>query len=209
MAANMAPGTRGQQSNSSTGSTDAEEAPTSQSAIPASQKADLSNMIRDVVKEHITALKDALIPKDRGTKRKHDAVSSSDDDENGGADHHADQLGHADRGQNGSDDDELEAYYKTLGDVLEEGEKTSEDLPPKVIGVFKKTIGHPFEKQICKGKEGPVPRPGNAPTLKPPQLNNALKHATTQNGRTMDRRMVEMLLNLTAAMTAMARQAAT
>ena len=138
-------------------------------------------MIRDAVKEHITALKDALIPKDKGTKRKHDAVSSSDDDKNGGADHHADQLGHADRGQNGSDDDELETYYKTLGDVLEEGEKTSDDLPPKVIGVFKKTIGHPFENKFVKGKRDQFPRPGNAPTLKPPQLNNALKRISAEN----------------------------
>lgn len=211
----MAPGTRsaGNADTADSGSSDLSEE---------ARRVDLSNLIRETIRDQLTAIKDTLVPKPKGTKRKSTIISDDEDSEDGGRDNggpadrtgggsHANgQVGHGtDRGQDGDSDDEdpLREYYRTLEEVLEEGEKTSEELPRKVISVFKKAIGQPFENRFVKEKRDLFPRPGNAPTLKPPQLNNALKRATTQNGRLMDKRLVEMQLNMTAAMTAVARQA--
>ena len=104
-------------------------------------------------------------------------------------------------------EDEADTYMNDLDELMKTGETTGPELSERIIRVWARTIGTPVESRTVKEKRAAYPRPSNAPTLKVPGLDKCLHTATTPAGRVVDKKLMELQANMTAAMASVAKQA--
>ena len=181
-------------------------------ALTSLQFSQLASLIGEVVDKKIDGLKESLGP---GRKADGEAATAKakrrKTGKHGGHEVSDSDADDADKDEEKSDgevsDDEADAYMNDLDDIMEIGERTGPDLPERIVGVLKRTIGTPIDTRAVKEKRDAFPRPGNAPNLKVPKLDPTLRKATTAAGRLLDKKLAEMQANMAAAMTSVAKQA--
>ena len=184
--------------NKASGSIDTDEAV--DSGFSSAQQSHLSRIIAEAMNLQAERLEDKLQKLKEDDARARQAKPTDK-----GGRHHVVSDSSGEEGEVSAD--EAEAYLQSLGQSLQEGEKTGKALPDDIVRVFSKAIGSPIDAKIVKEKRDGFPRPANAATLKSPELNEALAKALTPIGVKLDKKLADVQKNMIAAMAAVATQA--